>query len=165
MYTGTIFHQPCVRNRPAHIDHTVDLADDLLNHVFQLLHPLKAMVPSLQPPAPLNENVILSIHHDFRNFRIIHQFLQNTQAAKAVKQPVFQFDPLPQRQILPSGLSHNGLVNTVVQLFISDLLKAGKCLPYLSAKLLQKTLCANTFPTHLSSLTKSPRSLHKSCSR
>ena len=196
MHTRTILHQTCIRDRPAHIYNTVNFADDLLDHILQLLHLFKAAIPAFQPAAPFHENMILSVYHNLRHLRIIHQFLQDIQSPEAVKKPVFQINPLSQGQILPLCHSGNGLFNAVIQFVIPNLLKTAQRLPHLAAQLVQQFLCMDRFlrilhqlhhpllpifrcctcfaaqasfwpryRRYLNSRTKSPRSLHKSCSR
>ena len=93
MHTGSI-RQSGVRYRPGNIHGPVDPADNLLNHVLQLLRALKAFAPRLHTPLPFDEDMIRAVHHNLSHLTVIHQLLQHSQPAEGIKQAAAQVHPL-----------------------------------------------------------------------
>ena len=81
---GSVF-QSGIRNRLLFIDNPVAGACNLLDHILIPLTGGKAFIPETNDTVPFIKNIPVTVYHDFRDRRIIHQLLQNIQLSHGIQ--------------------------------------------------------------------------------
>ena len=74
-----------IRNGGGDIDAAVYAAHNALNQVLQLFLARKTKVTALYLAAPLDENPVLAVYHDFRDIVSVEEFLEYVQPAKGIE--------------------------------------------------------------------------------
>jgi len=114
--------KPGVDDRIRLVHRSVDAADDRPDQLFQPLAALERPRISRNAAVPFDEDVLVPVDHDFRDGRIVHERLQQVEAAEGVEQPSDRLVLVRGRKRLVPGPLEDDLFDDARQALVAQFL-------------------------------------------